>query len=195
MKMVKRTLIAIAVVALLATSAHAALKEYYFGPYGDDYAVKVDGNEKIRWPYEYKALTVCTIPIKMSVGMYVQVEDCKKKKIILGQVDCADINKNADNYPCYLGCTDFNVRANFDALMGGNINKLKIGDEEEQVLQDVDWYYEDEDGIDKWSLVPGDGSWHNVKVCVTAWKFQIWNAPPGDEVDVGTLDITVKPNL
>lgn len=186
--MIKRTLIAIAVVALLATSARAALTEHYFGPFGDDFAVKVDGNEKVRWPFEYKALTVCTIPVKMSVGMYVQIEDCKKKKIILNQVDCGDIGQNADKYPCYLGCTDFNVRANFNAVMGTNLHKLKLGDDNEEVIKDWEGYYDG--GAD----VPGDGEWHNVKVCVKAWSTQLWDAPPGDEVDIGTLDITVKPS-
>jgi hypothetical protein len=183
MKMVKRTLIAIAVVALLATSAHAALTEHYFGPYGDDYAVKVDGSENVRWPYEYKALTVCTIPIKMHVGMYVQIEDCKKKKIILQQVDCGDIGQGGDKYPCYLGCTDFNVRANFEVKMSADLEK--VGD----TIKDWGWYY---DGGD---VVPGDGDWHNVKVCVKAWSTQIWKASPGDEVDVGKLHVQVKPNV
>ena len=193
--MIKRTLIAIAVVAFLATSAHAALTEHYFGPIANDYAVKVDGSEKVRWPFEYKALTVCVIPIKMHVGMYVQVDDCKKKKIVLKQVDCGDIGQKADKYPCYLGCASFNVRANFDALMGGSIEALKLGDDEETILSKSDWYYEDEDEVDKWSLVPGDGEWHSVKACVKAWQAAIWDAPPGDEIHVGNLNITVKPNL
>ena len=184
--MIKRTLIAIAVVALLATSAHAALSEHYFGPRSDDMAVKVDGSEKVRWPFEYKALTVCTIPIKMHVGMYVEVKDCKDKKLILQQVDCGDIGKGGDEYPCYLGCVSFDVRANFEVKMGANLNKGKIGDE--TPIKDWDKYY---DGGD---VIPGDGSYHNVKVCVKAWKTEIWNAPPGDEVTVGTLDVTVKPN-
>jgi len=185
--MIKRTLIAIAVVALLATAAHAALSEHYFPNLrDDDYALKVDGSEKVRWPYEYKALVVCSIPIKMHVGMYVQIEDCKKKKIILQQVECSDIGKGGGDYPCYLGCTDFNVRANFEVKMGANLVKGKIGDK--TVIKDWDYYY---DGGD---VVPGDGSYHNVKVCVKAWKTKIWDAPPGDEVDIGTLDVTVKPN-
>jgi hypothetical protein len=186
MKMIKRTLIAIAVVALLATSAHAALSEHYFGPRSDDYAIKVDGSENVRWPFEYKALVVCNIPIKMHVGMYVQVEDCKAKKILLAQVPCGDIGKGGDDFPCYLGCTSFNVRANFEVKMGANLIKAKVGDE--TPIKDWDKYY---DGGD---VIPGDGDYHNVKLCVKAWKTEIWNAPPGNEVTVGSVDITVKPN-
>jgi hypothetical protein len=180
--MIKRTLIAIAVVALLATSARAALTQHYFGPVDDDYAVKVDGSESVRWPYEYKALTVCTIPIKMHVGMFVQINDCKTKKIVLQQVDCGDIGKGSGDYPCYLGCTNFDVRANFDVKMGANLNK--IGD----IIDSWDKYY---DGGD---VVPGDGNYHNIKICVKAWKAKLYKGTPGDEIDVGTLDITVKPN-
>jgi hypothetical protein len=180
MKMIKRTLIAIAVVALLATSTHAALDIHYLTG-GDSQAVKVDGSENVRWPYEYKALVVCNIPIKMKVGMYVQVQDCKKKKIILSQVNCSDIGQGDDKYPCYLGCVDFNVRANFDVKMGSSLHK--DGD----VIADWSAYY---DGGD---TVPGDGNYHNVKLCVKAWNTAIYKAAPGDEVAVGSVDVTVKP--
>ena len=179
--MIKRTLIAIAVVALLATSAHAALDIHYL-PYGDHHAVKVDGSENVRWPYEYKSLVVCNIPIKMHVGMYVQVQDCKKKKIILKQVNCSDIGKGDGDYPCYLGCVEFNVRANFDVKMGASLHK--DGD----TINEWSAYY---DGGD---VVAGDGDYHGVKLCVKAWKTSIYKAAPGDEVHVGSVDVTVKPN-
>lgn len=180
--MIKRTLIAIAVVALLATSAHAALTEHYF-PIGDHHAVKVDGSDSVRWPYEYKALVVCNIPIKMHVGMYVQVKDCAKKKMILKQVDCGDIGKGSGDYPCYLGCVKFDVRANFEVKMGAKLTKS--GD----TIKDWDWYYNGGD------VVPGDGDYHEVEACVKAWKTVIYKASPGDETHVGTLGVTVKPNV
>ena len=83
----KRTLIAIAVLAFLATSVHAAIEDPYYFTAGSHGAIKIDGKENptIRWPYKivYDELVVCNIPIKMKVGMFVQVKDCKKKKIIL----------------------------------------------------------------------------------------------------------------
>jgi hypothetical protein len=186
MKM-KRTLIAIAVVALLATSVHAAIEDpYYFSGPDKQAAVKVDGKDTptIRWPYKivYDELVVCNIPIKMKVGMYVQVKDCKKKKIILEQVNCADIGKGDADYPCYLGCVEFEVRANFDVKLGHALKK--DGD----VIGDWSAYY---DGGD---TVPGDGDYHAIKLCVQAWKTAIYKAAPGDEVAVGSVDITVKPN-
>jgi hypothetical protein len=185
MKM-KRTLIAIAVVALLATSANAAIEDPYYFTAGSHSAIKIDGKESptLRWPYQivYDELIVCNIPIKMKVGMFVQVKDCKDKKIVLEQVNCDDIGKGAGDYPCYLGCVDFDVRANFDVKLGSNLHK-------------------DGDVIDSWSAyydggntVAGDGDWHGIKLCVKAWKTKIYKAAPGDQVSVGSVDITVKPD-
>jgi hypothetical protein len=56
------------------------------------------------------------------------------------------------------------------------------------------------DVIKSWSvtlstdIIPGDGNYHDVEVCVDAWKAQIWKAAPGDKVLVGEVAITVKPN-
>jgi hypothetical protein len=189
MKMIKRTLIAIAVVALLATSVQAgsySIWDPYYFTAGDHAAVKVDGKETkdFRWPYTitYQELTVCNIPIKMKVGMYVQVKDCKKKKITLEQVNCSDIGKGDGDYPCYLGCVEFEVRANFEVKLGAKLHK--DGD----VIGDWSAYY---DGGD---VVPGDGDYHGVKLCVKAWKTAIYKASPGDSVAVGSVDVTVKPN-
>jgi hypothetical protein len=192
MKMIKRTLIAIAVVALLATSAHAALTEYY-DRIGNDDMVKVDGKETVRWPFEYKALTVCTIPVKMHVGMYVQVKDCKKKELVLSQVDCSDmsdetggaVSLKSGDYPCYLGCVSFDVRANFDVKMGAEF------DQEGDIITGSNWetYYSGDD------FVPGGGDYKTLKVCLAAWKAQIWKVASGDKVSVGDLRITVKPDV
>jgi hypothetical protein len=187
MKMIKRTLIAIAVVALLAASVHAAIEDpYYFTGPDKAAAVKVDGKDTptIRWPYSivYDELVVCNIPIKMKVGMFVQVKECKDKKIILEQVSCADIGQGSDKYPCYLGCVSFDVRANFDVKLGSALHK--DGD----TISDWEAYY---DGGD---TIPGDGDYHSAKLCVKAWNTKIYKAAPGDEVAVGSVDITVKPN-
>ena len=190
--MIKRTLIAIAVVALLATSAHAALTEYY-DRIGNDDMVKVDGSETVRWPYEYKALVVCTIPVKMHVGMYVQVKDCKKKSLILQQVDCGDmsdatggvVTRKSSDYPCYHNCVSFSVRANFDVKLGAEF--VQSGD----IITGSNWkaYYKGDD------FVPGDGDYKSVTACLAAWKSVIWKASPGDKVSVGSLQITVKPDV
>jgi hypothetical protein len=187
MKMVKRTLIALALVALLGTSVQAALEEFYFED-GDHAAVKVDGKDTptFKWPYEwsYKSLDICTIPIKMEIGMYVQIIDCGKKKIVLKQVDCGSIGQGGDKYPCYEGCVDLGVRSNFPVVLGTKLNKNDSG-----VIKDWKTVW---DGDDNKVNGTADGT-KNLKLCVQAWEAQIFKKEAGDEVPVGSVTITVKP--
>lgn len=184
--MTKRTLIAIAVVALLATAANAAIVDWY-GHIDKNRIVKVDGKDTptIRWPYEikYTELTICTIPVYMKVGMYVEVKECDKKKVVLEQVECGTIGKGGGDFPCYEGSVSFDARANFPVKFG--VNREKVGDTIK------DWSA----GYDGGNTIDGDGNWHGLKIVVKAWKTQIWKASPGDEVEVGKLHVTVKPNL
>ena len=134
MKMIKKTLIAIALVAFLATFVHTAqggIEEFYFEKTGNGghTSIKVEGKDKptIRWPYEicYEKLDLCTIPIYMEVGMFVQIYECSKKKIILKQVSCESIGKESKHYPCYKDCEDLTVRSN----MGVNtMTKMTSGE-------------------------------------------------------------------
>ena len=184
MKMVKRTLIAIAVLALVASAVQAAGPDPHFFEKDKDISIKVN-NEKLEigWPFEYKALTICTVPVYMNVGYFVQIDNCEDRKIELKQVDCGDIGKGSGDWPCYFDCEDIKIRANFEVKMG--TDKHKVG----PVIDGWDAYY---DGGD---VVPGDGSWHTVKVCVKAWKAKLLESSPGEKVKVGDLDITVKPNV
>jgi hypothetical protein len=184
MKMVKKTLIAIALVAFLASTAPAAIDVYYWGPMDKETGVKSDGRTYVYWPYEYKALDICSMPIKMNVGMYVDVKDCTDRKIILEQVDCSDIGK-AGEYPCYYDCETINVRANFEVKLGTRVVR------ESSALNSgkIEGFYDGDD------VIPGDGSYHAAKVCVRAWSVDLWNQPYGHEITVGTLYITAKPNF
>jgi hypothetical protein len=169
MKMVKKSLIAIALLAFLATTVQAG--DLAENPWKwDDH-----------WPWTYTALEICQIPVYMDVGYYVYLKECEKKKIVLKQVNCDDIGKTADDFPCYLGCVSFEIRANFEVKLGTNL--YKIG----PVIKDWSASYDND-------LVPGDGAYHTRQLCVTAWKSEIWSASPGDEVLVGEVAITVKPN-
>lgn len=173
--MAKRVLIAIAVVAILATTVQAY-----------DPAIKKDSSNGVKkdnwWPFEYVALDLCVMPVYMDVGMYVQLKDCDKKKIELKQVDCADIGKGSGDFPCYLDCESFDIRANFEVKLGTRLEKVG------PAIKDWSAYY---DGSD---LVPGDGNYTTRTVCIKAWKSEIWQVQPGDKVQVGNLAITVKPN-
>lgn len=167
--MVKRMLIAIAVVALVATSVQAV-----DAPAG---SIKKDAS----WPTEYIALDLCEIPVVMDVGMYVQVKDCSKRKIKLVQVECDSIGK-AGKFPCYADCEDIEVRANFAAVLG-----LKLTKADPSPIKSWEAYFDGD------NTVPGDGVYKKLTVCVNAWESEIWTAAPGDEVAVGKVTVTVKP--
>jgi len=179
--MLKRTLIVVAVVALLATSAQALGPDPHTGG-GNSPAIKVNNQSMtIGWPFEYKALTICSIPVYMNVGYYVQVEKCHERKIKLVQVPCEDIGKS--DWPCYYDCENVKIRANFEVKLG--VDRVKIGSV-----------------IKEWSasvtpdVVGPSSGWSTVSVCVKAWKTELWNAGTvGKEVKVGTINLTVKPNV
>ena len=189
--MLKRTLIAVAVVALLATSAQALGPDPDTGKMGDHTGIKVDPIKmNVIWPFEYKALDLCVIPVKMKVGVFVQVEKCYDRKIILNQVECGDIGKNSSgDWPCYLGCETIKVRANIDVKLG--LNKAKVG----SVLDKWEAYFTDG------NTVAGGAGWVPHEICVKAWKAQLFRgeigqaAMAGSVVDVGTVTVTVKPNV
>lgn len=181
--MVKKILFTIAVVAFLTASVQAV------DP--GKYKEKFDG----QWPFEYIFVEVCTIPILIDVGYFVQMEKCGDYKIKLKQVPCGDIGKSATtDFPCYEDCESIKVRANFEVKMGGEVdetispkwwtdgdNKVVYGDCGEGCAPDI---------------VPGDGEWYEKKVCVRAWDIKIWNASNAqgqDEYHVADLMITVKP--
>jgi hypothetical protein len=185
MKMVKKILFTIAVVAFLAASVQAVDPAKY--------AQKFDG----RWPYEYLDVPICSIRVYMDVGYFVQLEKCGDYKIKLKQVPCDDgkdpYPKNATkDFPCYRDCEKIKVRANFDAKMGG------------KVVDRVSWwandkwevYYEADEGNVP-NVVPGNGAWHTRWVCIKAWDIQIWKSEDmqgKNEARVATLWVTVKPD-
>jgi len=177
MKMVKKILFTIAVVAFLTASVQAVDPGVY--------QKKFDG----MWPYEYLFVPVCSIPILMDVGYFVQLEKCGDYKIKLVQVSCDSIGKSTvGDFPCYLDCEEIKVRANFEAKLGGDVqNKADW-------FKEADVFYEAAEGLVP-DVIDGDGNWHTRKVCVKAWDIEIWNAgAQGDEVRVADLWITVKPN-
>jgi hypothetical protein len=190
MKMVKRTLIAIALVAFLASTAPADITVHYFGPIDNDKGAKVDGYEKVYWPYKYEEVKICDMPVLMEIGGYVEIDDCTKKKIKLKQVDCGDIGKGGGDFPCYNDCESFKIRANLDIKLDTELDKE---DDDTKpgygVIDKWEGYY---DGDNK---VPGDGQWHTRSVCVKAWKAKLWNGEVGTEVRVGTLYVTALPDV
>ena len=171
--MVKKCMIALAVAALMAATVQAGAP----APGG---SIKRDGD----WPWTYKAIDLCIMPIYMDVGHFVQLKDCSDREIHLKQVTCTSIGKNnTDDFPCYSDCEIIQVRANFPAIFAGRVDKIG------PILKEtkVTW------AGDKFQI-NGTGGWEDLKVCVLAWKAEIWRASePAEKTQVGTLTITVKP--
>jgi hypothetical protein len=213
LKMVKKSLIAIALMSMLASTSFAgdlASKEGYWK--FDDF-----------WPIEvvvnYEVLELCQIPIFIDVGMYIELENCGKLgkgdvpilKIILEQISCANLDsETTSEFPCYRGCQDIRVRSNFEAILGLKLYKKDLGGGTYFIGNTGGWgardkwnaFFDDVDTVgvetlDEWT-VPGDGNWEKVKVCVEAWDVNIFygdpESKPTDEVNrVGEVAITVVP--
>ena len=169
--MVKKCLIAIALLAFLSTTVQA----------GDlaENPIKIDWGD--RWPWTYLELEICQIPVYMEVGMYVKVIDCHKLEIILKQVKCDSIGKGDGDFPCYEGCTDVKIQANFEVKLNTKFYKDPINDI-----------------INKYSISLSDDvvspPGETVTLCMQAWKAKLQNHAPGSKVPVGEIAILVKPN-
>jgi len=95
--MLKRSLVAVAVVALLAVSVQAGeIKSH-------------------QWPCDYKFLEITSIPVFMDIGWYMKIKDQDKLEIVLVQ-DATDLHK-------FRGCVDLNIESNFAFELSCKINK------------------------------------------------------------------------
>lgn len=171
--MVKKCIIALAVAALIVTTAQA-------GAPAPDGSIKKDGD----WPWEYKAIDLCTIPVYMDVGHYVQLKECHKREIKLVQVACSSIGRDSGDFPCYSDCEDIEVRANFPAIFGASLSKIGL------ILQDTSVYWKDDHN----QISGSTGDWEKLTICLDAWNAEIWRAAePAENALVGEITINVKP--
>ncbi|MDT8302890.1 MAG: hypothetical protein RQ760_15520 [Sedimentisphaerales bacterium] len=167
--MVKKSIFALAVVALLVSVVQA-----------DNPSIKRDGD----WPWTYKAIDLCKMPVYMDVGHYVQLKECNKRELKLKQVDCESIGKGSGDFPCYDGCEEIEVRANFPAIFGANLSNKHA------VIKDISTYWKDDIN----QISGSTGGWEKLEICVKAWKTAIWKASsPDNKLKVADLTITVKP--
>jgi len=94
--MLKRSVLTVAVVTLLAVGAQA-------------------GEIKLHtWPTQFVSVEVTSIPVVMDVGFWVRIKDQDKLRIKLIQ-DEADIHK-------FKGCTDMVVENNFNLVLSVSIS-------------------------------------------------------------------------
>ncbi len=174
--MVKKCIIALAVVALLGTTVHATVNE----PNQPSGSIKRDFD----WPFTFTPIAICKMPVFMDIGHFVQIKDCNKRELVMKQVACADIGEEQKNFPCYDGCEEFEVRANFPAVFGGDLSNKSA------VFKEVKVYFKD----DKNQINGSSGDWEKLTICVKAWKTEIWKASTAKKKQkVADLTITVKP--
>jgi hypothetical protein len=177
MKMVKKCIIALAVVTLLVTVVRA-----------DSPKIKHDYES---WPWEYKKLALCKMDVIMEIGHYVQLKDCHKRELVVEQVPCdldkpEGLGKSSGDFPCFTGCEEFEVRANFPAIFSAKLeNKHSLIDKNEVYWKD-----------DK-NTIQGSGSgdaWEKLSVCLDLWKVKMWQAgAANDEYKIAELVVYVKP--
>jgi len=95
--MLKRSVVAVAATALLATGVHA-------------------GEIKTHtWPVEFVFLEITTIPVVMDIGYFIRIKDQDKLRIKLVQ-DELDIHR-------FKGCVDMVVESNFNLVLSASISK------------------------------------------------------------------------
>ncbi len=176
--MVKKCLIAIAAVALLATTVQAITI---------DGAIKEEGT----WPWTkiYDTMDICQFPVKLEVGHFVQVINCDDLEMKLEQVDCDAIGQSSSKFPCYGNgsddweCVTLEVRANFPATFGAEFSSSgPVG-----LSHDLKWDNDDD-------TITGDGSDEELKLCMSAWNVELWNSgQTSGWITVGEITINVKP--
>ena len=176
--MVKKSIIAIALIGMLAGASFAQdIPEPQLPG-----QLKIDG----QWPItcQYTPITICCIPVVLKVGMFVEIVNCPNLKIILSQVNCP----SGQSFPCYKGCVNVQVNTNFEVLLkatytpDGQIvagNKSKV-------------YFDDGDTPpDNQTTVTPPGA--TIPLCVEAWDANIFKADPGTQAAVGQVCITAMP--
>ena len=180
--MVKKSIIALVLMGMLATVSYG--QDFPAGQY------KVDGLWPATITIDYTPVELCRIPVWIKVGMFIEIENCSSKKIVMEQVNCP----SGQSFPCYKGCVGLKIRANFEAKL--TLKKYKIGD----IISgwgEGNWkvYFTGDSGATKpttW-IVSGDGNWNEVQLCAEAWDANIYNASPDTQEQVGEIAILAVP--
>lgn len=177
--MLKKCLFAIAVTALLAVTVQAAV-ETLEGECGK-WAYK---GHPYPWPVEYKKIEICRIPIWMEVGFWVEIDGCEDAEILLVQVDCEEVGRDADDWPCYYGCAKLAIRTNFVAEIDGDVSHSGFDMSHKERFN----------GEEPLKPFGGDGDWHDVEACVIAYNLKLWKeTPAGVKEEIGYLKVRIRP--
>jgi len=220
--MIKKGLFAVALLAVLAMTVSAG--DLAKNPIKVDSSTAKDpnlvtympdgrwpGKPVIYWPYEicYKPLELCQIPVYMEVGAYAEFKDCgsdRDTKIVMKQVDCATLvpqpqkrDSRESLFPCYTGCDDIEVRANFPAKLGTVLYRMadkttgNFAIEVDSLLGPKWRAYFTTKYRDPGNLIPASGTYQKTQVCIDAWSADIFAVTIGEQIQVGEVAITIVP--
>jgi hypothetical protein len=177
--MLKRSLIAVAVVAMLVSCVSAG-------------EIKAH-----RWPTQFVEIEITSIPVTVEVGYYVVIRDQNKLGIKLKQ--------DSQNFNNFAGClnksgvTKMKVETNFELKLKASVSKASGIEGSFQVSLTDDTSDASGGGYGGTAEITVPVGSNNVPVCVklngndkTLWSITKNNAP-GTSVQVATVKITVKP--
>jgi len=170
MKMIKKCMIVLTFVVLMVSvvsAANPAIQAIDLC----NFPVYMDIGYYIQLP-EYNN---CMSPVYTDVGYYVELKDCNLHRLNLSQVDCESIGKDAGDFPCFAGCENIEVRANFPAILGAKLRKIG------PVLMNTAVFWKDYT-----NQINGVGDWETLTICMNAWKV----VDPVDKMLVGDITIT-----
>jgi len=164
-------------VSLLTVGAYA---RDYVTPAGDTVDWEYDGSSSERkaeswnWPATYDYKDVCTIPVRMDVGFWVKVIDCKDKKLDLKQVS---IHK-------YSGSVDVAIQCNVNiqlSVFWTKASGVDLGSYGKSV------------GVSPSTLDAPGGT---VTISLTLTDVNLANLVGGaNAIQVGTVTLQVRPNV
>jgi hypothetical protein len=164
-------------VALLSVGAYA---RDYVTPEGSTVDWEFDGNHSERkaeswnWPATYDYQDICVIPVKMDVGFWIKVVDCKKKELKLKQVE---IHK-------YSGTVDVALQTNVNIQLSVSWSKASG--------VDLGGYGHSESVSPSTLDAPGG----TVTISLTLKDVNLANLTGGQNcLQVGTVTLKVRPNL
>jgi hypothetical protein len=174
--MLKKSLF-VMTVALLTVGAYG---RDYVTPAGDTVDWEYDGNHSERkaeswnWPATYDMRDICTIPVRMDVGFWIKVVNCKDKKLNLKQVE---IHK-------YSGSVDVDIQTNVNLVLGVYWSK-KDG-------VDLGGYWADA-GVSPGTL---DAPGGKVTISLTLGDVNLSKLTGGTNcITVGSVTLQVRPNV
>ena len=180
-------LIVLAVLGLVyaSTGPDKKTEEEKYKPTEKCLKSSTEPEEKAKEP-QYNPVNLCTFPVSLEVGHFVQIKECNKRNIKLIQVSCESIGRDGNDFPCYKGNDVIEVRANFPAIFNASLSN---SDGDEDMLKNVNLYWEN--GV---NTIQGGIGWEKLRLCLEAWDVKIYKSTVVGTIEVGEITIEVRPS-